>query len=53
MEKVVIIYGEAEHHNEDKINELLKQGWTVKSVTANPGHGDDRSFGTYLLVLQK
>lgn len=59
MEKIVIISGTRAYHNEDSVNELLKQGWTVKSVTANPGccsGGGDSHYsfdGTYLIVLQK
>lgn len=40
MGKVIIVYGEntRDHRYEESVNELLKQGWTVKSVTANPGY---------------
>jgi len=47
MQKALII--ESNGSGKDKLNQLLEEGWTVQSVTANHG----KSYNDYLVILEK
>ncbi|MBX3177890.1 MAG: hypothetical protein KF886_11050 [Candidatus Hydrogenedentes bacterium] len=47
MQSSLII--ESNGSNKDKLDQMLKEGWTVASITANHG----KSYNDFLVILEK
>jgi hypothetical protein len=47
MQHALII--ESNGSGKDKLNDLLSEGWSVVSITANHG----KSYNDYLIILEK
>tara|TARA_R110001592_G_scaffold289211_3_gene558419 strand:- start:634 stop:777 length:144 start_codon:yes stop_codon:yes gene_type:complete len=47
MQSSLII--ESNGSNKEKLDQMLKEGWTVSSITANHG----KSYNDFLVILEK
>ncbi|HOZ45596.1 MAG TPA: hypothetical protein PLO37_08455 [Candidatus Hydrogenedentes bacterium] len=47
MQKVLII--ESNGNGKDRLQQLLDDGWTVQSITANHG----KSYNDFLIIVEK